>query len=94
MRGRTEGCAPFLLSAFCDAVVHMPFETHIALFLVVELLAALRANGPDTFKQWIAGGVADRGEPAVLELLVDWFNPLLTQEEADRFVGWHLGVSL
>ena len=54
----------------------------------------LRANDPDTFKQWIAGGVADLGEPAVAELLNDWFNPLLTQEEADRFVGWHLGVSL
>ena len=27
---------------------------------------------PDTFKQWIAGGVAeDLGEPAVLELLID-----------------------
>ena len=84
----------FLLSAFCDAVVHKPFEIIIALFLVVELLPALSTNDPDTIKQWIAGGGADRGEPAVLELLVDWFNPLLTQEEADRFVGWHLGVSL
>ena len=72
----------------------MTLETRIALFLVVELLAALRANDPDTFKQWIAGGFADLGEPAVLELLVDCFNPLLTQEEADRFVGWHLGVCL
>jgi len=27
----------------------MTFETSIALFLVVELLAALRANDPDTF---------------------------------------------
>ena len=72
----------------------MTLEIRIALFLVVELLAALRANEPDTFKQWIAEGVADLGEPAVLELLIDWFNPLLTQEEADRFVGCHLGVSL
>ena len=69
-------------------------DTRITLFLLAELVAALRANDPDTFKQWIAGGVADLGEPAVLALLVDWFNPLLTQEEADRFVGWHLGVSL
>ena len=72
----------------------MTLETRIALFLVGELLAALQANDPDTFKQWIAGGVEDLGETAVLELLIDWFNPLLTQEEADRFVGWHLGVSL
>ena len=42
----------------------MTLETRIALFLVVELLAALRATDPDTFKQWIAGGVADLGEPA------------------------------
>jgi len=54
----------------------------------------LRVNDPDTFQHWIAGGVADLGEPAVLELLIDWFNPLLMQEQADRFVGWHLGVSL
>ena len=72
----------------------MTLETRIALVLVGELLAALQANDPDTFKQWIAGGVEDLGETAVLELLIDWFNPLLTQEEADRFVGWHLGVSL
>ena len=56
----------------------MTLETHIALFLVVELLPALSANDPDTFKRWIAGGVVDLGEPAMLELLIDWFNPLLT----------------
>ena len=69
----------------------MTLETRIALFLVVVLLAALRANDSDTFKQWIAGGVADLGEPVIVKLLIGWFNPLLTQEEADRFVGWHLG---
>ena len=64
MRGRTEGFAPFLLSAFCDAVVHMPFETYIALFLVEELLPALRTHDPNTFKLWIAGGVAELGQHA------------------------------
>ena len=48
----------------------MTLETRIALFLVVELLAALRANDPDTFKQLIAGGFAGLGEPAVAELLI------------------------
>ena len=31
----------------------MSLETRMALFLVVELLAALRANDPDTFKPWV-----------------------------------------
>ena len=39
----------------------MVLDTRTALFPVVELLAALRANAPDTFKQWMAGGVADLG---------------------------------
>ena len=47
----------------------MLLETRIALFLVVKLLAALRANDPDTFKQWIAREVAELGEPAIAELL-------------------------
>ena len=34
----------------------MPQETRIALFLLEELLAALRANDPDTFKRWLSGG--------------------------------------
>ena len=27
------------------------------------------------------------------ELVLEWMNPLLTVEEMDRLVGWHLGVS-
>ena len=34
------------------------------------------------------------GEPAVIKLLLDGLNPILTTDEADRLVGWHLGVSL
>lgn len=59
-----------------------------------ELVAALRANDPDLFKQWLVGGIQDLGKPAVIELMTDWMPPLLTQEDADRLVGWHLGVSL
>ena len=72
----------------------MTQETRIALFLLGELVAALRANDPDAFRQWLSGGVQDLGKPAVTELMTDWMTPLLTQEEADRLVGWHLGVSL
>ena len=72
----------------------MTHDTRIALFLMRELVAALRANDPDLFKRWLSGGVQDLGEPAVTELLLDWLDPFLTVEEQDRLTGWHLGVSL
>ena len=72
----------------------MPQDTRIALFLMGELVAALRANDPDLFKCWLSGGVQDLGEPVVEELLLDWLDPFLTVEEQDRLLGWHLGVSL
>ena len=72
----------------------MTRDTRIALFLMAELVAALRANDPDLFKRWLYGGIEDLGEPAVTELLQDWLDPFLTVEEQDRLLGWHLGVSL
>ena len=72
----------------------MPQDTRIALFLMGELVAALRSNDPDLFKRWLYGGIEDLGETAVTELLLDWLDPFLTEEEQDRLLGWHLGVSL
>ncbi|MBL6739444.1 MAG: hypothetical protein ISP81_04830 [Synechococcus sp. BS301-5m-G54] len=72
----------------------MPQDTRIALLVLGQLIAALRANDPDTFKRWPVGGVEDLGKSALTELMTDWMTSLLTQEEADRLVGWHLGVSL
>ena len=69
-------------------------DTQMHLLLLSELIAALRANDPDTFKQWLAGGAQDLGEHAVAELMLEWMVPLLTPDEADRLVGWHLGVRL
>ena len=69
-------------------------DTQMHLLLLSELIAALRANDPDTFKQWLAGGAHDIGEHAVAELMLEWMVPLLTQYEADRLVGWHLGVKV
>ena len=69
-------------------------ETRIALLLTRELVAALRANDPDTFKRWLYGGIQDLGEPAVTELLVDWLDGFIAETERDRMVAWHLGVSL
>ena len=53
----------------------MPLETRIALFLLNELVSALRANDPDLFKRWLCGGVQYIGKPAVEELLLDWLAP-------------------
>ncbi|EAR19627.1 hypothetical protein WH7805_11943 [Synechococcus sp. WH 7805] len=39
-------------------------------------------------------GIERLGKPAVIELLVDWMDPILTSDDADRLVGWHLGVCL
>ena len=71
----------------------MTRDTRIALFLMGELVAALRANDSDLLKRWLCGGIEDLGEPAVTELLLDWLDPFLTEEEQDRLTGWHLGVS-
>jgi hypothetical protein len=59
----------------------MTHNTRIALFLMGELVTALRANDPYLFKRWLLGGVQDLGEPAVTELLLDWLDPLLSMEQ-------------
>ena len=65
----------------------MTQETRIALLLLGELVAALGANDPDTFRRWLLGGMDDLGKPAVTELMTDWMTPLLTKEDADRLVA-------
>jgi len=72
----------------------MTFDTQMTLALLQELLLGLRANDPDGFKAWLSLGIERLGKPAVIELLLDWMDPILTTEEADRLVGWHLGVCL
>ena len=72
----------------------MPQDTRIALFLLAELVAALQANDPDTFKRWLYGGIQDLGEAAVTELLLDWIDPYIAEVERSRMVAWRLGVSL
>lgn len=42
-------------------------DTRITLFLLAELVAALRANDPDLLKRWLYGRIEDLGEPAVTE---------------------------
>ena len=66
-------------------------DTLIALLLLGQMIAALRANYPDFFKCLLSGTVQGLGEPLVEELLLDWLDPFLTLEEQDRLLGWHLG---
>ena len=72
----------------------MTFDTQRTLALLQELLLALRANDPDGFKAWVSLGIERLGKPAVIELLLDWMDPILTTDEADKLVGGHLEVSL
>tara|TARA_A100001011_G_scaffold332248_1_gene359219 strand:+ start:117 stop:281 length:165 start_codon:yes stop_codon:yes gene_type:complete len=53
----------------------MTLDTRIALCLLEQLGAELRANDPDTFKQWLCGGVQTLGKPAVEVLLLNWLAP-------------------
>ena len=48
----------------------MTQDTRITLFLLAELVAALRANDPDSLKRWLCGGVQDLSKPAVEERLL------------------------
>ena len=69
-------------------------DTRIALFLMGELVAALRAKDPDAFRGLLSEGLQELGVTEVEELLLDWLYSFLTREEQDRLTGWHLGVSL
>ena len=62
----------------------MTRDTHIAVFVMGELVAALRANNPLLFKRWLYGGIEDLGETSVTELLLDWLDPFLTRKEQSR----------
>ena len=72
----------------------MNLNIRMMLCLLEQLIKALRANDPDTFKGWLSGGVEDLGDPAVTELLLDWLDSFITETERDRIVAWHLGISL
>ena len=71
----------------------MTQDTRIALFLMGELVAALRANDSGSFRGLLSEGIQELGVTEVEELLLDWLNSFLTPEEQDRLLGWHLGVS-
>ena len=72
----------------------MTFDTQMTLARLQELLLALRLNAPDCFKALLSLGIERLGKPVVVQLIVDWINPILTTASVDRLVGGYLGVSL
>ena len=64
----------------------MTFVARMALCLLEQLNAALRANDPETIKRWLAGGMQDIGKPAIEELMIEWLTPLLTEDEAKKLL--------
>ena len=65
----------------------MTRDTRMALFLMGELVAALRANEPEAFRGLLAVGMQELGVTEVEELLLDWLYSFLTAEEQDRVTG-------
>ena len=72
----------------------MTQDIRIALFPPGEMIAAIRLNDPETLKEWLCSGIKDMGRTEVEPMIAEWMNPLLNEEELDRIVAWHLGVSL
>ena len=72
----------------------MTLETLTTVTLLTELLHALRANDPKGFRPLLEMGLDELGLDVVNELTRDFLVLLLSEEEADRMVGWNWGVSL
>ena len=71
----------------------MTAETQMALLVLTELLTAIRAKDAQGFREWLGTAFDTLGLTAVEELFSEYLLPLLSDEECDRIVGWHLGVS-
>ena len=56
----------------------MTHNTRIALFLLAELVAALRANDSDAFRGQLSEGIQELGVTEVEELLLYWLYSFLT----------------
>ena len=62
----------------------MTQDTRIALFLMGELVAALRANESEGLRGLLSDGIRELGVKEVEELLLDWLYYFLNPEEQDR----------
>ena len=72
----------------------MTRDTRIALFLMGELVAALRDNDPESFRGLLSEGIQEHGVSEVEELLLVWPCSFLTAVEQDRLMAWRIGVTL
>ena len=72
----------------------MTLDTQMTLALLQELLMALRANHAERYEGWLVLGIEQLGRNEAGEVESDWIVPLLVEEERDRLMAWHLGVSL
>ena len=70
----------------------MTRDNRIALFLMEELVAALRVNDPDAFRDLLSEGIQELGVTEVEEMLLVWLYSFLTAEEQNRLLGWHPSV--
>ena len=61
---------------------------------VGELIFALWVIDAHSFKGWLSVWIRELGKPAEAELMCDTMNLILTSEEAERIIGWQLGVVL
>ena len=78
----------------CSCIETMTLETLTTVTLLMELLLALRANDPNGVRTLLEMGLNELGLDVVEEQTRDFLVLLLSEAEADRMVGWHLGVSL
>ena len=69
----------------------MTLETLTTVTLLTELLLTLRANATNGFRTPLGVGLDELELGVVDELTRDFLVPLLSEEEADRMVGWNWG---
>ena len=72
----------------------MTHGPRMALFLMGELVAAVRANDSYAFRVLLSEGIEELGVKEMEKLLLDWIYSFLIAEEQDRLMAWHLGVRL
>ena len=72
------------------------FVTRVLRVLTSPSLRSTQAcpGPPDLTVVLLAPRQKNERQPVVIEPLLDWMDPSLTTDEADRLVGWHLGVRL
>ena len=64
----------------------MSRDIRIALSLVGKLVAALRANSTDAFRDLLLGAVHALGKPVATGLLPSWLRSNLTLEEQVQWI--------